>query len=316
MTVKKMVRQKSAIREAIDFIEGKLDSEVTLKEISDIAGFSPFHFHRLFQSLTGETIVEYIRKRRLTNAALELVGTDKRIIDIAFDYNFESQESFTRAFKRHFGKTPGQYRKEKPKVNPFYKIKLNENILEKLTGGKEMEPKIKVLGELKLIGMSYYGDNKNQEIGQTWDVFNKKWCEFEKNYTTKKEIVFTWGSLEEDRNNALKHGSYRIGEVCPGWCGNMDMKTGEFEYICAMMVDEIKDLPEGFVSKVVPPHKYLVFTHKGKLDNLKDTYNFIYQTWFPKSGIKPAADYDMEWYDERFKYGQDDSEFDIMIPIE
>lgn len=109
------------IKEVIDFIEGKLDSEVTLKEIADIAGFSPFHFHRLFQSLTGETIVEYIRKRRLTNAALELVGTDKRIIDIAFDYNFESQESFTRAFKRHFGINPGQYRKDKPKVNPFYK---------------------------------------------------------------------------------------------------------------------------------------------------------------------------------------------------
>ncbi|UYO99245.1 helix-turn-helix transcriptional regulator [Oceanotoga sp. DSM 15011] len=70
-----------------------------------------YHFHRIFNELTGETLKSYIRKRRLTEASKDLLNCNNSIIDIAFDYGFESQESFTRAFKKVFKVTPGKYRK-------------------------------------------------------------------------------------------------------------------------------------------------------------------------------------------------------------
>ncbi|RXZ78415.1 helix-turn-helix domain-containing protein [Paenibacillaceae bacterium] len=95
---------------SLDYIEKHLKVELTLEAISAHASFSMYHYHRLFHSYVGSALAEYIRKRRLTNAASELITTDRRILEIALDYRFDSQESFTRAFKKMFYMTPGRYR--------------------------------------------------------------------------------------------------------------------------------------------------------------------------------------------------------------
>ena len=184
-----------------------------------------------------------------------------------------------------------------------------------LAARRKMEPKVISLGELKIIGLSYYGDNKNQEIGQKWDEFNKKWREYKKLYTIRIEKHCQIGTIQEFKTGNLKDASYQIGEVFPGWCGNMDMKAGNFEYICGMLVEDYGEIPQDFVKKTIPMRKYLVFTHKGKLNTLMDTYNYIYGLWLPKSDIKVSDDFNMEWYDNRFNIDQDSSEFDILVPI-
>ena len=85
---------------SIDFIEANLDEEMTLVEIACWAYFSAYHFHRVFQGVVGETVMEYIRKRRLTKAAHSLLHTERKIIDIAMGYGFKSPETFTRAFRK------------------------------------------------------------------------------------------------------------------------------------------------------------------------------------------------------------------------
>ncbi|MEK4028875.1 AraC family transcriptional regulator [Pseudobacillus sp. FSL P4-0506] len=99
------------LQETIRFIEAHLTDELTAAKIADYAGFSLYHFHRIFQKETGMTIAEYIRSRRLTQAAGLLRYTDEPIISIALDFHFGTQESFTRAFKKMFHMPPGQYRK-------------------------------------------------------------------------------------------------------------------------------------------------------------------------------------------------------------
>ncbi|MCQ6562414.1 helix-turn-helix transcriptional regulator [Paenibacillus mendelii] len=99
------------IRRSLDYIERHMTQRITLKELSKQAVFSNAQFYRIFNSMVGFTVADYTRRRRLTRAALDLIHTDKRILDIAFEYRFQSQEAFTRAFKKLFTMTPGEYRK-------------------------------------------------------------------------------------------------------------------------------------------------------------------------------------------------------------
>lgn len=104
------------IQKTIEYIETNLHEELSLENIAQFAGFSKYHFHRIFQKEVGVTVSEYVRYRRIANSANMLLYTDKKIIDIAFYYRFETQESFTRSFKKYYQLPPGQYRKTMGKL--------------------------------------------------------------------------------------------------------------------------------------------------------------------------------------------------------
>ncbi|WP_440961611.1 helix-turn-helix transcriptional regulator [Paenibacillus nitricinens] len=99
------------IQESIAYIETHLPEELSLESMAKFAGFSKYHYHRIFQQEVGVSVSEYIRFRRIANSSNMLLFTDERIIDIAIYYHFESQESFTRSFKKYYQLPPGQYRK-------------------------------------------------------------------------------------------------------------------------------------------------------------------------------------------------------------
>ena len=101
------------ISKVIDFIEERLTTEenLDLDKIANIANYSKFHLHRMFSNIVGCTIHQYIQKRRLTEAARQLVYTNKSIIDISLNAGYEAQQSFTLAFKRLYEESPQAYRK-------------------------------------------------------------------------------------------------------------------------------------------------------------------------------------------------------------
>lgn len=99
------------IKKVILYMEENLHEPLNLEKIAAQSNFSKYHFHRIFQSSIGMTVTEYIRLRRLANASSALLYTNERILDIALYYRFESQESFTRAFKEIYKLPPGKYRK-------------------------------------------------------------------------------------------------------------------------------------------------------------------------------------------------------------
>lgn len=98
------------LNQAITYLEDNLTQSASVEEAAALVGYSRYHFSRTFLGITGITPAAYLRRRRLTEAARELAGTSKRILDIALDYQFQSQEAFTRSFKREFGVSPGFYR--------------------------------------------------------------------------------------------------------------------------------------------------------------------------------------------------------------
>jgi AraC-like DNA-binding protein len=101
----------SRIKVALDQIEGNLRDEITAEALARTVHLSPSHLRHVFARVTGCTLAEYVRRRRLAWAALDLALSRKRILDIAVEYRFSSQEAFTRAFQRRYGAAPGAFRR-------------------------------------------------------------------------------------------------------------------------------------------------------------------------------------------------------------
>lgn len=116
-------------KKIIDYIENNLDSPLCLDEIAKEAGYSKFHPNRMFLECVGCTIYKYIQMRRLTEAAEKLVYTKKPIIEIACEANYDSQQSFTFAFRRLYGHPPQTYRAINFHIPKFNKIKLKSHLV-------------------------------------------------------------------------------------------------------------------------------------------------------------------------------------------
>lgn len=284
------------IKRALDFIEENLKNKTTLKQIAASAYFSEYHFHRIFHGITGENVMCYLRKRRLTEAAKETLLSDRNLLEIAIFYQFDSQESFTRAFKKIFGTTPGKYRQNNKRYLVLYK---NPITIEKLNHYKEnltMEPKIVEMDEIKLIGMSCKTSLANNKVPELWQSFIPRMAE-----------------VPNRTNQSIALGVCQIES-------NFDFRDfGEdsvFTEISGVEVSNFNNVPEGMVTHTIPASKYTVFTHKGNVEGLKKTYDYIYGVWFPKQKYEIAQMDTFEYYDERFISPEDpNSEMDIFIPI-
>ncbi|ADL03141.1 helix-turn-helix transcriptional regulator [Lacrimispora saccharolytica] len=99
------------VRDSLKYIEEHLNKRIDLDDLAKKAYLSKYHYHRIFHKVSGESVTRYITRRRMEKAAEELARTNKPIIDIALEYQYASQESFSRAFLKIYGLTPGKYRR-------------------------------------------------------------------------------------------------------------------------------------------------------------------------------------------------------------
>ncbi|TGL31655.1 AraC family transcriptional regulator [Leptospira koniambonensis] len=97
------------IDSALNFIEKNLKNNISVKDVSENSFSSLWHFQRIFRYMTGYSVYSYIRKRRLSEAAQKLILTRSKVIDIAFEFGYETPETFLREFKKDFGTTPSEY---------------------------------------------------------------------------------------------------------------------------------------------------------------------------------------------------------------
>ncbi|MNJ33058.1 Transposon Tn10 TetD protein [compost metagenome] len=142
------------LRQAIDYMEDNLKNNIKIDDVAKAAALSKYHFQRMFHVLTGFTITEYVRNRRLTLAAEELTRPDSKVIDIALKYGYESPESFTKAFQRLHGVTPLVVKRNDVKLKAFPRLSFQIQI----KGETEMnyrivkQPASKVIGKTSSIG--------------------------------------------------------------------------------------------------------------------------------------------------------------------
>lgn len=285
------------VQKSIDYIEANLTKEIKVSDIENVSGLSTYHFLRIFHASTGDTLGSYLRLRRLTEAASRLLETKDRILDIAIDFQFNSQEAFTRAFKDQFSLTPARYRLNNKKLVMFMKKALCASSINYLLENKDvMEYKIVDMDELKLVGMVTKTTMRDNKIPALWQKFNPS--------------VNTISCGTQDG------ASYGVCLYNPNFGTTSFSEDSEYEYLAAISVKEFKNVPECMITRVIPAHKYAVFTHKGDLKNLQMTYDYIYGTWVDKSGYTIDHKDDFELYDSRFNpMDWANSEMDIYIPI-
>ena len=130
-----------AVQRMQDCIEKHINEPITLRMIARAAGYSPWHSARIFKELTGKTPFDYIRTLRLSRAAVKLRDGHKRIVDVAFDFVFESHEGFTRAFSRQFGMSPRHYQRNHPPLRLFMPERIRDSYLRLVKGDEIMTEK-------------------------------------------------------------------------------------------------------------------------------------------------------------------------------
>jgi len=133
----------NAVQRMQSYIETHLHEPITLHMLASAAGYSPWHAARIFKALVGKSPFEYIRAVRLSRAAVRLRDEDVRIVDVAFDFVFDSHEGFTRAFSKQFGVTPQRYSQHKPPIKLFIPNNIREIYLALQQGEYTMSETLK-----------------------------------------------------------------------------------------------------------------------------------------------------------------------------
>jgi AraC family transcriptional regulator len=273
------------------YIEAHLHEAIGLDEIARVAGYSPWHFHRLFAAVTGEAPATYLRRRRLAEAARRLIESRLPIAQIAVDAGFDSQATFTRAFSQRFGVAPGRYRRERRRVASQYYRPIDLATLVHRTERTAMTPKIVSRPAFHVVGLrGRFVPGTASQIPQLWNRF-----------------VPLLDSVP-DRDRATSYGvmvADKAGE------------RGEpaLEYTACVEVPSLANVPDGMVGFTVPANTYAVFTHDGHVSKIGQTCDAIWGQWLPNSNLEPAMAPEFESYDERWNPATGEGPVDIYIPV-
>jgi AraC family transcriptional regulator len=281
------------VQRAIDFMEAHLLDDLPLAAVADRAACSPWHFHRLFVALTGETPAGYVWKRRLAEICRRLVETSQPLVDVALDCGFESQATFTRAFTRHVGISPGRFRRQQAQNVPAYRYPPLDvqTLTERQRRMDVMEARIVRLPAFDVVGMSGRFKPTSAQIPELWGRFAPR--------------------IHEVPN---RRGLHTLG-VCIDTDPAAIDEVG-FTYVAGVEVDIADGLPDGMTKWTIPANTYAVVTHRGHISRLPDTVKHVFGRWLPSSGHRHVSAPDFEYYDpERWNPATGDGEVDLYIPI-
>ncbi|MDG0873024.1 effector binding domain-containing protein [Paenibacillus thiaminolyticus] len=284
------------IQAAIEYIEERLQEELDIAGIAAQAWYSPFHFQRMFRAISGFTVQEYIRKRRLSEAALALRSTGQSILDIALAYQYKSQEGFTRAFENFFGISPGKYRKADLACSRQDKIKFLDDPSIRKGNDAMMKPTIADLPARAIVGYAYRT------------------------------------SLNDDRHYVEIPGFYReFGEsqryaripapAAPNMAYGVSCEfedSGEFTFVVGEEVQPGIDggqLEPGYVHMQLPAGTYAEFKAYGPAHTVQEIRDYIYGTWLPQSNYDRREGPDFEVTDVMKSSYPEEMRIKIYIPI-
>jgi AraC family transcriptional regulator len=283
---------------AIDFIEGSLDRPFALAPAAREAGMSAFHFSRVFHSITGESVSEYARKRRLTRAASLLLGSSLPVIDVALSCGFESQEAFTRAFKRWYGAPPARFRRRGlPYMLRDRPPLAREDLAGLVAGEVALEPRLEERRDSLFIGVACDNSARKNDIPRAWRSLLRRMAEIAAPLDRSTYGIYRYDFAED---------AARIGEDFP------------FRYLAALEASpaERVSAPSGMEIWAVGAARHAVFEHRGPLRKLGATYRYIYKTWFPRQGSGLAAAPFFERRAPDYPGDREDAVTEIWIPME
>lgn len=274
----------SMLQKAIQYMETHLLEDITYSDVARDVYVSDYHFHRMFSMITGITPSEYIRNRRLSCAAQELLSTEVKVIDLALKYGYETPESFTKAFTRFHGVTPSVAKREnKPLV-------LYNRLILKLTveGGNIMQYRIEerapfnVIAYTRAFSNTIIGDGENREIPDFWTSLIE---------SGKLKSLYAYGDPKD----------------LFGLCESLSQTSPTFKYgvgIKTELEGMPEDAPEGLDIWQVNPTTWAVFECIGTDGAcIGETWDKIYKEFLPNAPYTMLEAVDFELYPSKSKEG-------------
>ena len=279
--------QLDALDRVLAHIEGRLFEPLDVAGLADLAGLSPFHFIRVFTARVGESPMAHVRALRLIAAARRLTERDPpALIDLAFDCGFDSQEGFTRAFRRAFGVPPGRFRRGMAAHM--------ENVLMPLASPPNltMSPTPVTKPALRIAGpVDVFNPETAAGIPQMW-----------LRLTPRLPLP---GQASED--------TYGVCMAAP------DQPEGSMRYMAGVALSADAPKPTGFEVVELPARSYLVFRQEisagGLHAQMQAATKAIWGELVPRSGYALAKAPDLEYYPPDFRPDQD-GWVEWWIPVE
>lgn len=274
----------SVTNKALFVIERNLHRDLALDQIASHCDVSRFHLAHAFGEATGRSVVEYLRGRRLTEAAYALAAGADDILSVALDNCYGSHAAFSRAFKAQFGKTPEEVRKSES-VEGLRLVDAIRHLESKAMALEE--PRIQKSDELLFVGLREHVPYQDmQKIAGQWERF----------------MSGAYGQIE-----------HKIAEPPTGITTSSN--DGGIEYVCAAGVTKFGSVPNNCIKLTLPPATYTVFAHDGHVTQIRETYEAIWNDWFPKSGKTPAEAPGFERHNDTFDPRTGNGGVTIWIPI-
>lgn len=265
-----------SIQKAINYIEEHLHETITMEQIAQEVNASVFHFQRTFSILTDMSIADYIRRRRLTLAAQELINTDSKVIDIAYKYGYDSPEAFTKAFRKQHNVTPSEVRKQQGPLQSYNRLIIQVT----LKGAEPMKYNIVEKEKFQVVGVKrtyncQTGENL-QGIPQFWNELNGQGMDEQLFTLNNGQIKGVLGVCVPDEN-------YKDNHLIDYW----------------IATDHVGEVPENMLAMEVPASKWVVFEVRGPMpDAMQNAWKKIFSEWFPSNPYEPAGTAELEVYTE------------------
>jgi AraC family transcriptional regulator len=249
-----MQSYQERILRVLIYIQNHLDEALSLEALASIAHFSEYHFHRIFTAYTGESIKSYVRRLRLARATSDLVFTDLPLVQVAERAGYDTQQSFHRAFKEAFNKTPKEFRDEKSEA--ITSVARAEQ--------GELKPIPVVIKTLQAIPVAFV-----RHVGS-----------YEQIQTAWHQLIQQIDAQHFFSEKTLKIGiPYDSSDITP---------EDKLRYDACVSLDGLDFRPKGLVGvQALHAGKYAVITHVGSLDNIDKTYQYLFGVWLPQSGYEP-----------------------------
>lgn len=284
------------IKNVLYYIDEHISENLTYDHLATVFGYSSFHFHKLFSSVTAFSITEYIRKRRLTIAHKKLCETNDTVAEICYSVGFHSIQTFNRTFKDTFGIPPMTARTKQTKITYRTVEEIIEGYQKRVSvdGTFSMVPRFETKESFILAGYRKHTRDGFQAIGEAW-------------FSLKNNIH------KIERKNI--HTMYGFED----YSSEFTADPLSFYYMAAVEVDQNTSIPDGMTRIEVPKTTYAVFTVNGKNTNgeIGKAFHYIYFVWLPNAEycLDEHALFDFEYYDERWDCQFDAAQMDIYVPI-
>ncbi|MCL2592903.1 MAG: AraC family transcriptional regulator [Defluviitaleaceae bacterium] len=257
------------MNDALVYMENSLEGEISIERAAQIACCSQYHFQRMFSYIIGVPLSEYLRRRRLTQAALDLQAGD-RVIDVALRYGYDSPTAFNRAFQAIHGISPSTAQKPDTVLKAFPPVSFQITI----KGVTEMDYRIVEKEGFRVVGIRTHISGDMEE---NFKVVTPFW-EQAINSGQTKQIA---GMI-----NGEPFGLLAVSTVD-------ESGKGGYYYICASTDKPVLD---GMFEVNVPKHTWAIFSGSGHPSSIGELHKRIYSEWKPTSGYEWAAMIDVEVY--------------------